>query len=70
MANVKFEFILNDEAAENICFTIRHEINRMKFAELLKPGEYTKAELDHMKRGADLMEKDLEIMCKGSSKVD
>lgn len=70
MARVMFEFVLDAEAAMNICSAIQKEINSMKFAEILKPGEYTKAELDHMKRGADLMEKDLETMCKGSSKVD
>ena len=70
MAKVKFEFVLDAEAALNICYAIRDEITRMRFAEILKPGEYTKPELDHMKRGANLMEQDLDIMCKGSSKVD
>ncbi len=69
MARVKFEFVLDDEAAMNICDAIQKEINHMRYGFLTNP-DWSEAQIAHLKRAADLMEKDLETMCKGSSKVD
>jgi hypothetical protein len=69
MQKIKFEFELDPEAALNIVLAIQKEINHMRFAFMDHP-EWDKPGIEHMKRAADLMEQDLEIMFKGSRRIE
>ena len=64
---VKFEFILDDAAAENLINCIQDEISDLNFGILM--GKYDESLVDWTKRRIEYMENIKQTICSGSSRL-